>query len=174
MVNTFPWKCTEKHKKVWHFVETNPELKVAFIAFDQIRIPENLTFLVLLYSCFIKRKLLCIYQNLLWNIVWADISHPVGILGHRRHNFRVSCSPVLSAWLFCSPQSRLQPDPPPPLHHPAWQRWMNLPGCFDVGFLTWKMSCRLALLPAPAAESGPLLSSGTWTVWTRLQLKDRH
>ena len=56
MVNTFPWKCTEKHKKVWHFVERNPELNVAIIACDQIRISEDFTFLVLLYSCFVKRK----------------------------------------------------------------------------------------------------------------------
>ena len=56
MVNTYPWKCTEQHKKVWHFVETNPESKVAIVACDQIRISEDLTFLVLLYSCFVKRK----------------------------------------------------------------------------------------------------------------------
>ena len=48
--------CTAKREAI---------LKVAIIACDQIRISEDLTFLVLLNSRFVKRKLLCIYQNLL-------------------------------------------------------------------------------------------------------------
>ena len=89
-------------KKVWHFVETNPELKVAIVACDQIRISEDLTFLVLLYSCFVKRKLLCIYQNLLWNIglisrVWL-VFWDVGVITSKScalQCFPLGCSAVL-------------------------------------------------------------------------------
>ena len=127
-----------------------------------------------MYSWFTgKEKRFCTLQNLLWNIAWADISRPVGTQGRRHHNFPALCSPVLCAWQFCSPHSRLQLNPPlPPLAVQLRRRSFLLSDCFDVcSGSSWSCRRRWSLQLLAPAEPGPLSNSETWTVWTKLKLQ---